>query len=116
MAKPMCAATVTVQGVERQCTRPVATTRPGEAGVPVLVCASHAVDARRLALAVTLVPSAPESGVRVLDWRTDLMTGDVSTALVYEDLDRPGLSIADELDAALFRARAGRAHEASTRG
>ncbi|GAA3342961.1 hypothetical protein GCM10017714_33540 [Curtobacterium pusillum] len=112
----MCAATVTVLGVETQCTRPVSTTRTGEDGVVVLVCASHAPDPRRLALAVVLAPSAPEGGVRMLDWRTDLLTGEATSGLVYEDLDRPGLSIADELDRALFDARAGQAHEAATRG
>jgi len=71
---------------------------------------------RRLALAAVVTTSAPEGGQRVLDWRTDLLTGDVSTGLVYDDLDRPGLNIADELDGALFRARAGQAHQAATDG
>jgi len=113
---PMCAATVTVMGAETQCTRPVSATRPGDDGAPVLVCASHAPDRRRLALAGSLLPSAPEGGVRVLDWRTDLLTGDAASGLVYDDLDRPGLSIADELDGALFRARADQAHQVAAGG
>jgi len=114
---PMCAATVTVRGVEGQCTRPVTATRPGPDGTVVLVCASHTPDTRRLALAGSLLPSSPEGGVRVLDWRTDLLrAGSVDSGLAYEDLDRSGVSIADQLDAALFRARAGQAHRAATDG